>query len=385
MLEPPDSVTRPPTGNQGHPTPEAPPAVGRGTVGEAGVVPAGAHRHALVEAARVSERDGARPVIERDAATGCKGDGAARRDRDGAEREREGATGRERDEALGREHDGAGRLVESHSRPSWSHDWLQLSHELRTPLNAILGNIELLLDGSAGPLAAPARACIGDIQTASRQLLHQLQPLLLLVQARTSGALATRMPLDLLALIRQASADTRPDQDASRRPDVHLACLPERPPGAACLPEPASLMVPGDPVWLGALAAALVDLHATSQDAKGPLSITLEPPEPGAGGVVLRATWAGLDPATTSPVPLALIDAVLALHGGRIRAFGGDGLRLDLPGAVSATDGAGAPLSVTDRQGGRDRRRISWGGMEDDRQGVVVCAGHPYCPIERSR
>lgn len=331
MLEPPDSVTPPPTGNQGHPTPEAPPAAGRATVGEAGVVPAGAHRHALVEAARVSERDGVRPGIERDGATGCKGDGA--------ECERAGATRREHHGALGREHDGACHLVESHSGPSWSHDWLQLSHELRTPLNAILGNIELLLDGSAGPLAAPARACIGDIQTASRQLLHQLQPLLLLVQARTSGALAARMPLDLLALIRQASADARPDHDASRRADVDPACRPERPSGTACLPEPASLMVPGDPVWLGTLAAALVDLHATSQDAKGPLSITLEPPEPGAGGVVLRAAWPGLDPATTSPVPLALIDAVLALHGGRIRAFRGDGLRLDLPGAVSATNG----------------------------------------------
>ena len=47
---------------------------------------------------------------------------------------------------------------------AWSSDWLQLGHELRTPLNAMLGNIELLLDGSAGPLAAPVRACIGDIQ-----------------------------------------------------------------------------------------------------------------------------------------------------------------------------------------------------------------------------
>jgi signal transduction histidine kinase len=213
---------------------------------------------------------------------------------------------------------------------------------LRTPLNAILGNIELLLDGSAGPLAAPARSCIGDIQTASRQLLLQLQPLLLLVQARTSGALATRMPLDLLALIRQASADARPDRGTPRPPEPNAGMpgLPERPTAAASLPEAGALMVPGDPIWLGALAAALVDLHAAAQDAKGPLSITLEPSEPGAGGVVLRAAWPGLDPATTSPIPLALIDAVLALHGGRIRAFCGDGLRLDLPDAFTTSDGA---------------------------------------------
>ncbi|MGH6913437.1 MAG: histidine kinase dimerization/phospho-acceptor domain-containing protein, partial [Geminicoccales bacterium] len=89
----------------------------------------------------------------------------------------------------------------------WSSDWRRLSHELRTPLNAILGNIELLLDGSAGPLPAPARACIGDIQVASRQLMGQLQPLLLLVQARTSAAPAPALALDLLELIRRASAD----------------------------------------------------------------------------------------------------------------------------------------------------------------------------------
>jgi hypothetical protein len=35
-----------------------------------------------------------------------------------------------------------------------------------------------------------------------------------------------------------------------------------------------------------------------------------------------------------SPLPLALIDAVLALHGGRIRSLSADGLRLDLPGAT---------------------------------------------------
>src|SRR5918994_5242073 len=53
-------------------------------------------------------------------------------------------------------------------------DWRQLSHELRTPLNAILGNTELLLDGSSGPLSAQARACLGEVQTAGRQLLRQV-------------------------------------------------------------------------------------------------------------------------------------------------------------------------------------------------------------------
>jgi hypothetical protein len=219
----------------------------------------------------------------------------------------------------------------------WSSDWLQLGHELRTPLNAMLGNIELLLDGSAGPLAAPVRACVGDIQMASRQLLRQLQPLLLLVQARTAGAVASGLPIDLLALLRQAVADPAPapQRGAAQRQDAVGGRA------APLLPEGTCLMIAGDPVWLGALAAALVDLHAASPQAGAPLSIILEEPgeEPGeqpgvgAGGIVMRASWFGLEPAAVSPLPLALIDAVLALHGGRIRSLSADGLRLDLPGA----------------------------------------------------
>jgi hypothetical protein len=55
---------------------------------------------------------------------------------------------------------------------------------------------------------------------------------------------------------------------------------------------------------------------------------------PSGDAVVIRAFWPGLDPARASPLPLALIDAVLALHGGRIRSLGADGLHLDLPHAT---------------------------------------------------
>jgi len=244
--------------------------------------------------------------------------------------------------ADGRTCDPASARAEHEPAPArpWSSDWVQLGHELRTPLNAMLGNIELLLDGSAGPLAAPVRACVGDLQIASRQLLRQLQPLLLLVQARTASAVATGLPIDLLALVRQAAADfaPAPHRSAAHGQDV----LPRR--AAPRLPEGTCLMVAGDPVWLGALAATLVDLHGTSPQAAEPLSIDLaamgeapggEPGEQclGTGGTVLRASWPGLEPAALSPLPLALIDAVLALHGGRIRSLGADGLRLDLPGA----------------------------------------------------
>jgi signal transduction histidine kinase len=56
--------------------------------------------------------------------------------------------------------------------------WPRLCHDLRTPLNAILGNAELLLDGSVGPLSREARACVGDVQAAGEGILRQVQALL---------------------------------------------------------------------------------------------------------------------------------------------------------------------------------------------------------------
>jgi len=296
------------------------PAMGTGGDGATGTA---GHRRAEQAMRR---EDAARGDMPQQAAHGR----LAQRDEDSWVR---GAVERERPARLA-ERVGVAGASEPSSR--WSDDWLQLSHELRTPLNAILGNIELLLDGSAGPLAAPARACVGDIQVASRQLLKQVQPLLLLVQARTSGAVATRMPLDLLALVRQASADAACAAEAAgeERRDATG-------PDAAPVPGAARIMIAGDPIWLGALAAALAELHAASAGARGPLSIVREADRCAAAGrrtadAILRAWWDGLDPAEASPLPLALIDAVANLHGGRIVSFCGDGLRLGLPADVVA-------------------------------------------------
>ena len=52
--------------------------------------------------------------------------------------------------------------------------WLNLSHELRTPTHAILGQVELLLSGSAGPLSSDMRASLGDIQRAAATLSTQI-------------------------------------------------------------------------------------------------------------------------------------------------------------------------------------------------------------------
>jgi His Kinase A (phospho-acceptor) domain len=237
-------------------------------------------------------------------------------------REPEAGAGAKQQPAL--DHVGRGefscRRPDADGRPGgWSSDWLQLSHELRTPLNAILGNVELLLDGSAGPLSSAGRACIADIQAASRQLMTQLQPLLLLVQARTCPLPAAKLPLDVFELLLRASADRGPG-------------WPGAPPHI--VPEGARLMVPGDPVWLGVLAASLVDLRAAARNAVGPISVELDSTVQWTSGVGLRIFWTGFEPAMTSPLPLALVDALLQLHEGRIRSLTEDGLSLDLPTAT---------------------------------------------------
>lgn len=62
------------------------------------------------------------------------------------------------------------------STPSQQHAaaWLNLSHELRTPTHAILGQVELILSGSAGPLSSEMRVSLGDIQHAAIQLSAQI-------------------------------------------------------------------------------------------------------------------------------------------------------------------------------------------------------------------
>jgi signal transduction histidine kinase len=121
-------------------------------------------------------------------------------------------------------------------------DWRQLSHELRTPLNAILGNAELLLDGSTGPLSAHARACLGEIQSAGRQLLRQVQLLLAWSELGAARPQLAERPVDLIALIRAALSEARVET-------VRVE------------PHDARLLVRGDRFWLQMLVAEITALN----------------------------------------------------------------------------------------------------------------------------
>ena len=184
-------------------------------------------------------------------------------------------------------------------------DWRQLNHELRTPLNAILGNVELLLDGSAGPLSAQARTCIGEVQTAGRQLLREVRMLLAWSELHASGPKRARHPVDLIALIREAST---------------IACSNP----ARIEPHDACLLVCGDPVWLRMLVAEIVALHGAPWVAP---TIRLERRT---GGRALGFSWSGFCPKRTGALHMALIEGIARTQGA-VLAPTPDGLTLHWP------------------------------------------------------
>lgn len=184
-------------------------------------------------------------------------------------------------------------------------DWRQLSHELRTPLNAILGNVELLLDGSAGPLSAQARTCLGEAQVAGRHLLRQVQMLLAWSELSVTGPTLTRRPIDLIGVVREA---------------LTIECLD----AAQVEPDNACLPICGDPFWLQRLVAEILALGGAPRAAP---TVRLESH---AGGRALGFAWPGFCAARIGPLHMALIEAIARAQGAAV-APKTDGLTLYWP------------------------------------------------------
>lgn len=167
--------------------------------------------------------------------------------------------------------------------------WQRLSHEIRTPLNAILGNVELLLDGTAGPLAPDARVRLGEVQTAGRELLKCVQTLLLWSELKGTGMRPDAAPIDLIELVRETVPKTRR--------------LEVRPHGAR-------LIVPGDHVWLRIMVETVAAMSAAPD---APLTVTLDA---SATRRTLEFACPDFSPDEVAPLQIALIDAIVDLHGG---------------------------------------------------------------------
>lgn len=193
--------------------------------------------------------------------------------------------------------------------------WRQLSHELRTPLHAILGNVELLLDGSAGPLSAQARDCLGDVQGAGQELLRQVALVQLLVQATASREAGTETVVDVVATLRTAFGKR------GMAGEVEIT------------PDDAALMLRGDPYWLETMAATLAGLFGPSACGGAGVSIAIGPAPAvaSAGDLALRLAAPDAEPVAASPVRATLVEAIVRLHGGRVDATDQPGLILSWP------------------------------------------------------
>lgn len=187
-------------------------------------------------------------------------------------------------------------------------------------MNGILGNVELLLDGSAGPLSADARACLGEVQIATRRLSRQVQILLLWSQLRASEANRDDATLDLIALIRDVGATGR------------TATL-------SIEPADARLIVRGQPFWLQALIGEIIELGAACERPHAP-TIRLETRNDGSA---LSFAWPHFCVADAGPLQIALIEAIAQMQGATA-VLTSNGLDLywpaaQLPGAIGGLHG----------------------------------------------
>lgn len=176
-------------------------------------------------------------------------------------------------------------------------DPLGLSHELRTPLTTILGGLELMLEGSAGPLSGAARACLSDIQGAGRRLQRRIEDLVLLLDIRERPGLTCRAPIDLVDLLCSTARNTAGLGTA----DLEVA------------PQSAPLIVDGDRLLLQRMSRILIETAAAQ--ACDRIGVVVEPAAAPIGGRVLRLSWPGFDPGRLPPMDAALIEQILRLHG----------------------------------------------------------------------
>lgn len=182
----------------------------------------------------------------------------------------------------------------------------RLSHEIQTPLNAILGNVELLLEGSAGPIGGEARRCLAEIQAAGHEVLRHGQLLLLLVQALETTRLHEEVE-EMAPLLVGAWREARP---------AIVVEIAENARGSALL---------GDPFWLRTLASLTTEM--APPQAAGRLSVAVDTDS------VITLRMQDADLVDLPATPARLMDAILALHGAGVSRSPGGSVVLSFPPA----------------------------------------------------
>jgi PAS domain S-box-containing protein len=146
--------------------------------------------------------------------------------------------------ALDRERDAADRLRELDKVRA---DLVAtVSHELRTPLTSILGNVEVIVDGDAGPVAPAQGRLLSAVERNARRLLALIEDLLMLSRIEAGAVKINARPVQIRAVVSGALEALQAVR--GQRP-VHLDVeLPEAP-----------LFVHGDRAQLERVIINLVD------------------------------------------------------------------------------------------------------------------------------
>lgn len=102
-----------------------------------------------------------------------------------------------------------------------------VSHELRTPLTSILGNVEVIVDGDAGPLQKPQARLLAAVERNARRLLALIEDLLMLSRIEAGQVKINARPVQIRTVV---SGALEALQAVRGQRDVHLDIdLPDTP------------------------------------------------------------------------------------------------------------------------------------------------------------
>ncbi|HET8615243.1 MAG TPA: ATP-binding protein [Actinomycetales bacterium] len=202
-----------------------------------------------------------------------------------------------------------------------------VSHELRTPITSLLGYLEMLQDGSYGPVPPAHETPLDRIGLNSRRLLSLIDDVLALARVDQLELDVHRVPTDLAAIVRAVGTDLRHlGETRGLAVDVDV---PEHP-----------VLIPGDTDQLNRMVTSLADNAAKFTPDGGRVTLRLAPA--GASwALVVQDTGAGIPPHEQARVFERFFRSSAADHD----AVAGTGIGLFMAKAIAEAHGATVELS----------------------------------------